>query len=250
MILTRDGTLVVSGGGGVMRTWKVGGSTSSEPGPPVAAARQIAVSADAMLVALLDDAGIDIRRTSDLSFVKRIAFDRAEPTLSLPLSGIRFSTDGATLAANSGAHYGQWRTSDWTELANAKPVPPTNGGVTPVDVQKVPLAVIADSGSVVTYDEKVRGLVIRRMTDYSPARIVRGHAAPIGDVAFTPDGTGFVTASPDYLQLIRVSDGVAVESLIRPDTAGMYAFARLSSDGRRLAIIDGGGISLWCRPGE
>jgi serine/threonine protein kinase len=76
-----------------------------------------------------------------------------------------------------------------------------------------------------------------------PGAILRGHAAPVSSLAYSPDGQSFATAAPDGT--IRLWDPATGEERAVLRGAPGEAELAYSPDGRRLAAQMGDQVQLW-----
>lgn len=156
----------------------------------------IGISPDGKLLATIPFEGpVKLWNSQDGSLIKKLggtgAFDTAD---------IVFSPDGQLVAADTATGLFLWKTTDGTELLGGNP------GINSMAVAFSP------DGRFLAYGEigEKSVIVLASPDGQDKIRTLEGHAAPVGELIFSPDGSHLLSSDWVESRLWRVEDGALI----------------------------------------
>jgi WD40 repeat protein len=187
----------------------------------------IALSPDGGLIALGDQAGLQLISSADGSVVESLAIPQA--------AAIAFSPDGARLAVASFA--GEL----WiVELEGGAPA---NGPFRVPTEEGAALAFSPDGNTVAVGGSDGTLLLVATRKTAEPVALA-GYTRPIRSLAFSADGRSLAAGSNDpTVRIWDVASGVALRQFV--DHSGVVAAVSFSGNGRLLSAGADGSIRLW-----
>ena len=156
----------------------------------------IGISPDGKVLATIPfDGPVKLWNAQDGSLIKQLggtgAFDTAD---------IVFSPDGQLVAADTATGLFLWKTVNGTELLGGNP------GINSMAVAFAP------DGRFLAYGEigEKSVIVLASPDGKDKIRTLEGHAAPVGELIFSPDGSHLLSSDWVETRLWRVEDGVLI----------------------------------------
>jgi WD40 repeat protein len=223
--LSADGNVIAIRQQSAVRVYKVADMTSRNLVDTGGMVTNVAVSDDGSTVATLAS---DLRlwRASDGTLLRTVPLPSG-----VRATALRLAADGTRLLVYP-VGFLQVADGTWADLPNGWPAGVLQG-VSP-DLSRLVIGQRDRATTATVWDIGAR----------TPVRRLRGHAFSVSALAFTPDGTAIVSASPDLLQLTRSSDGAVLDRFDVVTPHDPYPSVVLSRDGTKAAI----GPLLLCKP--